>query len=247
MAATLDRVNLSDRKATFVVSFVIQSLGMDISQVNVSRSTIRRTRMSSRISDFKTIKDNFIKQKPMIVHWDGKLMTDLVGHKKVDRLPVIVTGADNEQLLGVPKLNSSTGEEQANAVVELLKEWDIMDYVSGICFDTTASNTGRLSGACKRIEDQLGKPLLYLACRHHINELVLKVAFEKSMNIKTSGPEVQIFKRFQNSWPNLDKSKYKNGLKDTFIFESLSSFGSNIEKFCRKQLEVLSIFCSFLN
>ncbi|XP_074095071.1 uncharacterized protein LOC141524848 isoform X3 [Cotesia typhae] len=38
-----------------------------------------------------------------VVHWDGKMLNDLVGSKSVERLPVILTAFGTEQLLGVPK------------------------------------------------------------------------------------------------------------------------------------------------
>ena len=38
------------------------------------------------------------------VHWDGKMMEDLTSLENVDRLHIIVSSAEEEQLLGVPKL-----------------------------------------------------------------------------------------------------------------------------------------------
>ena len=40
-------------------------------------------------------------------------------------------------------------------------------------FDTTASNSGSIKGAAKLIEDDLGRKLLWLACRHHTFELMI--------------------------------------------------------------------------
>ena len=86
-----------------------------------------------------------------------------------DRLPVIVTLQDSEQLIGVPKLDSGTGQNMANAVYELLNDWDLSKRVNALCCDTTASNTGRMNGACIILEQLLNKSLLYLPCRHHCN------------------------------------------------------------------------------
>ena len=51
----------------------------------------------------------------LVVHWNGKIMEDLSSKQYVDRLPVYVMGEGICQLLGVPKLTSDTGEEQASA------------------------------------------------------------------------------------------------------------------------------------
>jgi len=61
----------------------------------------------------------------LTVHWDGKLLKDLTGKELVDRLHVIVSGLETNQLLGVPKLISGTGEAQVTAVNQLLEDWGV--------------------------------------------------------------------------------------------------------------------------
>jgi len=107
------------------------------------------------------------------------------------------------QLLTVAKLPSGTGQAQASAVFEALKDWDVVTRVNAMCFDTTSSNTGRSMGACVLLEQMLGKELLYFACRHHVMELVVGAVFQACMG-STSGPEVPLFKRFQTRWEFID-------------------------------------------
>lgn len=98
------------------------------------------------------------------MHWDGKLLPEITGKNKVDRLPVYVSDINGEQLLGVPQLSSSTGTEMADAIYELLIDWSVDDNIVACCFDTTASNTGRLTGASILLEQKLeksNKNLLY--------------------------------------------------------------------------------------
>ncbi|ESN98417.1 hypothetical protein HELRODRAFT_176885 [Helobdella robusta] len=64
-----------------------------------------------------------------------------------DRLAVVVTGCNVEKILGIVKIASSTGQAQANATFQLLKLWDVSEDIIGMCFDTTAANTGTSSGA----------------------------------------------------------------------------------------------------
>jgi len=47
----------------------------------------------------------------------------------VDRLPILVSGFDTEQLLGMPKLLNSTGEAISHDAVTMLQEWKIQDRV----------------------------------------------------------------------------------------------------------------------
>lgn len=46
-----------------------------------------------------------------VVHWDGKMLPELTGRKKVKRIPIIISYSDGEQLLGVSKVVASTGVE----------------------------------------------------------------------------------------------------------------------------------------
>ena len=53
----------------------------------------------------------------------------MLGGKDVERLPVLVSGDGNKKLLGVPKMNHRTGENEANAVYSLLEEWKLTEKV----------------------------------------------------------------------------------------------------------------------
>ena len=69
------------------------------------------------------IKDSFAPDVPLIVHWDGKLLPDLTGKEKVDRLPVLVSGEGTMKLLSVPLFPSGTSTAIANAVFASLDDW----------------------------------------------------------------------------------------------------------------------------
>lgn len=71
-----------------------------------------------------------------------------------------------------------------------------------MCFDTTVSNTGRTNGACTLLEAVIGRKLLWLACRHHMFEVLLSEAFGVCLGPST-GPEILFFKRFRVSWSEL--------------------------------------------
>jgi hypothetical protein len=105
-----------------------------------------------------------------------------------------------------------------------------------MCFDTTASNTGRLKGACTILERILGRELLYLACRHHILEVMLRDVFECKFG-STTGPQPDIFKRFQNAWAKLNKKQYDSGIINEIVKRHLpSEVIANITADCNTKL-----------
>ena len=209
MAAALDRTKVTDREAPHLLAATADALGHDIQELPLSRSSIRRARMQYREEFATDLRSKFTPSSALVVHWDGKLLPDITGKQKVDRLPVIVSGVETEQLLGVPKITSGTGEAQAAAVVRCIDDWNVRDIIRGLCFDTTASNTGQYAGACSLIQKALDRELLHLACRHHIMEIVAEKAFSIMKIATSTGPDILLFKRFQDNWNRIDQSNFQ--------------------------------------
>lgn len=237
LVAALDRTRMSSRNATFVLSEMASSLGHDVSDVNINRNSIHRARAAFRATKSADLRSEFQASLPLTVHWDGKLMEDLTSHEHVDRLPVLISGAGIEQLLGVPKLSSGTGDAQASAVLRCLEDWGIGDQVCALCFDTTASNTGRHAGACALIEQRLDKDLLFLACRHHVMELVVGAAFEKTAVGTSTGPEILIFKRFKEQWLFVDQDRFQVASTDHSVETMVAPFRTDIIEFAKTHLQ----------
>ncbi|KAK2705869.1 hypothetical protein QYM36_016024 [Artemia franciscana] len=105
-----------------------------------------------------------------------------------------------------------------------------------MCFDTTSSNTGRISGACVLLEQKLGMELLSLACRHHIMELVIGAAFRVCMG-STSSPEVPLFKRFQDYWRFIDTDKYETRIAADDLARLVDDIKQSTIDFANKHLE----------
>lgn len=146
---------------------------------------------------------------PLTVHWDGKAMRKFSSKCKEERLAVYVTGEKVEKQLGIPKIRNGTGEAQASAVFQLINEWKISENIEFLSFDTTAANTGIRNGACQLIAKKMKKPLIWLACRHHVFELIVACAFSATVEKNTLGPEIVIFQKFQKNWIQMDKNKYQ--------------------------------------
>jgi len=219
VVASLDRNKVSDRQALMIIGQTAMTLGHDVNSLALNRTTIRRQRQHYRAALAENIRENFQPNGPVIIHWDGKLLPELTDKDKVDRLPVLASSREGCQLLAVPKIPAGTGQAQAKAVFEVVQDWKIAEKVCGICFDTTSSNTGRLSGACVILQQLLGRSLLHLACRHHILELIAGAAFTESLGA-SSAPEILLFKRFQTNWKFVDQDRFENSTTDP-VTESL--------------------------
>ena len=155
---------MSDRKATFVIAKTAQSLGFDISDLSINRSTINRERERYWFEIAAALKNNLSGDVPLTVHWDGKLMQDLCGKDHVDRLPIIVIGFDVCQLLKVSMMVGGTGKNQAPAVVQALQEWSVQERVIGMYFDTTSSILESTLGPVLKLSEHLAR----ICCTSHV-------------------------------------------------------------------------------
>lgn len=125
----------------------------------------------------------------------------------------------------------------ANLVYELIQEWELTDFVTLLCFDTTYVNSGHINGAGIRLERLLSKKLQFFPWRHHIYELVLRLVFEHFMGA-TKSDKVKLFSNFKAAWNQMDTKEYSCGTSDEKVAQALKpSFVKNIKDFIRKKLE----------
>lgn len=97
--------------------------------------------------------------------------------------------------------------------------------------------SGIRNGACVLVEKALSRKLLYLPCRHHIFEIVLRSAFEVYWPA-SSGPNVPIYQRFKKKWDEIDQSNFTAGISDTKVLEVITPIKDEILKFVNNQIEV---------
>ena len=75
------------------------------------------------------------------------------------------------KLLGIPECISGKGVDEFEITKDFLVEWKVKQQLVGMVFDTTASNSGEHTGACRYLEVWVGHPILWLACHRHVSEL----------------------------------------------------------------------------
>ena len=112
-------------------------------------------------------------------------------------------------------------------------------------FDTTASNIGIHSGAAIRLNYLFNRPVLYLACRHHVFDLLAKNTFHKFVRYDPS-PDVSMFKKMKDLWPDIDTHgtfmvfDLDNKAKLVQLFTNfLTKYNANGELFVREDYREL--------
>ena len=213
--AMMDRLKLTPSQSMGFFSSIIKTGQInnnkaDLGEFICSPSTIYKSRNRNRGVLFQLEQDEFKEQKPKDcnVHWDGKQLTSCLGEVH-EYEAILVSGSPTYiegKLLAVSKLTSSSGEAQFEAVREQVLLWDVRDNIRSVTCDTTSSNTGVHKGCCTRIEQWLGRPVMWYGCRHHVPELMAKAAwytlFEEDLQ-----PTVGFFDQIKASWSQIDQDK----------------------------------------
>ena len=202
VVAAADRHRISSNALNDILAAFIRESDGDVNDFILSKASTLRGRKEVRELEFNKIKQNFkstIIGEFFTIHWDEKLLKQYGDMKQTPHIAVLSSNGSDPKLLGTTSLVRGTGLQQAQAIKNMLDAWKITEMCVAMCFDTTAANSGKFSGACVLLEALLGRSLLWIACRYHIFEVVLsqvcKGIFEDS-----AGPSVELFQHLKNNW-----------------------------------------------
>ena len=240
LISSLDRCKASDYSTMRILAPLFTSFQTEdgkrlkLDELVLSRRTIRNARIEQRNILAEQEIEKFKQNMPryLSLGWDSKMIHDMLNHKH-EMESIVLCGAPEYiegKLVDVIELTdedgnpTSTGLAQAEAVIAKVSEWGAADNIVAVNFDTTASNTGPHSGAVTRVNNFLNRPVLWLACRHHVFDLLAKNTFNTIVGYDPS-PDVLMFKRMKEVFPKIDTSG------PFLIFDDLANKEELIELF----------------
>ena len=155
----------------------------------------------------------------LVVHFDGKKVK-LADGTVEERLAILlyrVHPDSKPHFIAAPRTPNGTGASMRDALVATLAGIGVEDYrILGMSSDTTASNTGAVSGAASLFEQTLETSLLWFMCRHHVAEVHITWADHAVRNAVAPGGKDPMLTRFANYFPMLD-------LEDLKLYEPLEA------------------------
>ena len=164
--------------------------GGKLEDVTLSLSSVWRQRKVATKNLESSIIEDFGRNMPphIVLHWDGKV---IVYEKEV-------TDDKPKQFFAAPSINPPDGAIMAETLIDVLDSWEFFkENVIGICWDITASNTGKNKGAATLFESSLGKALLWLD--------ITSENADEAVSRSTTGPEDHLFKQFKKSFDLIPK------------------------------------------
>ena len=122
-------------------------------------------------------------------------------------LLLVLQTSPTESFWPFKNLNKPAEKRKQKLPLKVLDLWELINNVTTLVFDTTASNSGWKCEAAKLLEGLMGKKLFYHACRHHMYELVIKSVCQQIFRSATTGPENVLFKEFKSAWSGIDTTQ----------------------------------------
>ena len=197
LARACDRAGVSDRQAAIIASSALHDVLPDFSvndAVVIDRNKIRRERTTERSNQLNEAYKGKILES---VYFDGRKDKTIVqvqkDNQKYHRQSVIeehisVITEPNSEYLGHYTPKSGKSHDLVDGLQDFFKNYNIdFSSLKAVGCDGTAVNTGTKGGAIRLLEKRLNKPLQWLICQLHANELPLRHLIEK-IDGKTSGP-----------------------------------------------------------
>ena len=93
LSEVFDRCKITDRNGVYILIAAAEAFGHDTKNLAINRTSFHRLRKKFREARHSEIQQKFNLSdcQELVLHSDGKLLPDLTGVRKVDRLAIIVT------------------------------------------------------------------------------------------------------------------------------------------------------------
>ena len=98
------------------------------------------------------------------INFDGKLLADLGGFGKVNRLAVVLIQEEENKILAICKTSDSTGTRtKPDKLKKILDDRSLADKIIAVGFDTASTNTGVHRIALTILQQLLSQQILWMA------------------------------------------------------------------------------------
>lgn len=192
VAKIADRYSLSDRAAAAVCTAALIDFGIvtdDNKHFVVDKSKIRRHRIKIRTNQVQELVHDDIRG----LYFDGrkdttKIYTDKT-MKTMKEEHISFVQEPGSLFIGHKAIESGKADSIVSAIEMLLNEKSIpKDNIDSAGSDGTNVNTGEDNGVIRKLELKWNRPLQWIICQLHSNELPLRALLTK-LDGNTTGPK----------------------------------------------------------
>lgn len=190
-AVACDRTGVSSRAAAMIVSAALHDIDEESAEI-IDKNRVFRARQRSRNETLSSIDHGNVTS----IYFDGRkdktiLMKESESKRartEVTEEHITVLSEPGSKYVGHFSLSSGSANDIVNGLFDFCIEKDIdVNKIDSIGCDGTNTNVGWKAGVIRKFEERLGKPLQWIICQLHSNELPLRHLLI-NLDGKTSGP-----------------------------------------------------------
>ena len=186
----MERTGISNRDACRIVNACLQDMKINKQEFILEPRKLRRQRIfwRSKVMESRVKKLSGLK----CIGFDGRIdetrLLDIgrvVRTKKEDHYVIIGYPGQNYVDHVAPQTGKS--KDIASEILSVIHETGSNETLTAVLCDSTNVNTGEHNGVIRLLETALSRPLQWLICMLHLNELPFRAIFTK-VDGTTSGP-----------------------------------------------------------
>lgn len=191
LARIADRCKVSNRTAAAIATAVLVDYGIinrNQAQNAVDKSKVARYRKKLRKKQVKKLLFDDIRGIYFDSRGDDTIDNSNNARRTVKEEHISFVEQPNSQYIGHKSVQSKCAKDIVKAIEELVDEKDIpVNRITSVGCDGTVTNTGYKHGAIRSLEEKWKKPLQWIICLLHMNELQLRALMTKEDG-PTTGP-----------------------------------------------------------
>lgn len=189
LSEMIERTGVSNRDACKLINAFLKDMCLDSEENLLEETKLRRQRQRWRQTNLKLHSEST--RELCCIGFDGKIDETRVGQGKLRKTKredhyVIVSFPDKSYVDHVAP-QSQKAKDIASEILSILRDRLSTESLQAVVCDGTNVNTGENNGVIRLLEISLSRPLQWLICLLHLNELHLRAVF-KHLDGETSGP-----------------------------------------------------------
>ena len=190
LCKAIDRANVSNRDACLIANAVLKDLGLLSPENALHPSKLRHQRAVWRKKTVEIHKEE--NEGIACLGFDGKIDVTLARAgstcRKIKEEHYVLVSFPSQSYVEHVVPGSGKANDISREILSVIRGSRSETTLRALVCDGTAVNTGKYNGVIRKIELHLGRPLQWLICLMHANELPLRKLIEV-VDGKTTGPK----------------------------------------------------------
>ena len=173
LCKALDRCKISNRDACLVVNAVLKDMNLLSAETAIDPAKLRRQRSIWRQ---KQVSKHAAQMQELIcIGFDGKqdlTFVEISGvRRSIKEEHYVIVSFPNNNYIDHVVPETAKAEDVANELLSVIANTNSASTLQAVVCDGTVNNTGKKNGVIRRLEEGIARPLQWLVCLLHTNEL----------------------------------------------------------------------------